>query len=52
MDEGRLELVLANQSLREFYRGDSRHRLAVGRVNADRMGPIGQVDRLGVKTGV
>ena len=44
----RLELVLADQRLRDLDRGRGGHRLAVGGEDADRMRAVGQVDRLHV----
>jgi len=42
VDECRLEIVLADQRLRDFDRRRGGHRLAVGGENADRMRAIGR----------
>ncbi len=46
MYERRLEIVLADQRLRDFDRRRGSHRLAIGRIDADGIGAIGQRDRL------
>src|SRR5262245_21386308 len=48
MNERRLELVLAQQRLRDLDAWRGGHRLAVGGEDRDRMRAIGQVDRLDV----
>ena len=48
VDQRRLEIVLADQRLRDLDRGRGGHRLAVGGEDADRMRAVGQVDRLDV----
>src|SRR5436190_3552960 len=48
MNEGRLQLVLAQQRLRDLHAGRGGHRLAVGREDRHGMRAIGQVDCLDV----